>query len=93
MGKVVSGKIISLSNGIKLLTAKDTMKYTADEVASIMFCSLNKNSPDGNANRNRSSSSVSSKNTKDNPCNCIHEQNESADKIKTKPAKNRNSKY
>lgn len=92
-GKVVPGKIISLSYGIKLLTAKDTMKYTADEVASIMFCNSNKNCPDSNTNSNRGSSAVTGENTKDNPCNCIHKQNESAGKIKPKPAKNRNSVY
>lgn len=92
-GKVATGKIISLSYGIKLLTAKDTMKYTADEVASIMFCSTNKNCPDDDTNSNGSSSSVTSKNTKDNPCNCIHKHNESADNIKPKSEKSRNSKY
>jgi len=53
-GKIVPGKIISLSYGITLLTAKGTMKYTADEVASIMFCSTNKNCPEGYTNSNGS---------------------------------------
>lgn len=92
-GKVVPGKIISLRNGIKLLIAKDTIKYTADEVASLMFCSSNKNCSDGDMNSNSGSSSVTSESTKNNSCNCMHEQNESAGRLKPKPAKSRNSKY
>ncbi|MEJ7679039.1 MAG: hypothetical protein WKG06_14535 [Segetibacter sp.] len=92
-GKIVSGKIMSLSYGITLLTAKDTMKYTADEVASIMFCSTNKNCPDGNTNSNGGSSDITSRNTKNNPCNCIYKQNESSGNTKLKADKRRNSKY
>jgi hypothetical protein len=92
-GKVADGKIISLSYGIRLLTAKDTVKYAADEVASIMFCSTNKNCPEADMNSNGSSSAVTGEKAKNNPCNCITKQNESADKIKTKPAKSRNSMY
>lgn len=91
-GKIVPGKIISLSYGITLLTAKDTMKYTADEVASIMFCSTNKNCPDGNTNSNSGSSDITSRNTKDNPCDGIYKQNESAGNIKPKTTKSKNSK-
>lgn len=92
-GKVISGKIISLSYGIKLLTAKDTIKFSADEVASIVFCNSNTNCPDSNTNSNSGAAAVTYQNTKNNPCNCTTTQNESADKIKPKTAKNGNSKY
>lgn len=91
-GKVATGKIISLSYGIRLLTAKDTVKYTADEVASIRFCSTNKNCPEADTNSNGSSSSVTVENTKNIPCNCIYKQNESAGNIKPKTPKSKNSK-
>ncbi|MEJ7680659.1 MAG: hypothetical protein WKG06_22955 [Segetibacter sp.] len=69
------------------------MKYTADEVASIMFCSTNKSCPDIDTNSNDGSSSMTSKNTKDDPCNGIHKHNENTGKIKPKPVKSRNSMY
>lgn len=92
-GKVVFGKIISLSNGIELFTAKDTLKYGAAEVASIIFCSSNKNCPEGDTNSDVHSSPVTKGKTKDNPCNCIQKQHESSDKTKPKPVKSRNSIY
>lgn len=92
-GKVIGCKIISLSYGIKLLIAKDTVKYTVDEVASLMFCSSNKNCPDSDTNSNGGSRSVIIENKKDNPCNCIPKQNENADKIKPKTAKSKNSNH
>ncbi len=94
-GKVVVGKIISLSNGIELFTAKDTLKYGAAEVASIIFCCRNKNCPEGDTNSNVRSSPVTKGKTKDNPCNCVQKQHESADKTKPKPkpVKSRNTIY
>lgn len=92
-GKVVPGKIISLSYGIELLTAKDTMKYTADEVASIMFCSTNKNCPCDQTINNSRFLQSNNGNTKDDPCKDQYKQNESPDKIKPNSSKNSNGKY
>lgn len=66
-GKVIQGKIISVGNGIELLAAKDTMKFTADEVASLKFSNTNKNCPCGDTNRNGNSSAITNGNTKKIP--------------------------
>ncbi len=92
-GKVIPGKIISISYGIELLTAKDTMKYTADEVASLMFGSTNKNCPCDDTNSSSGSYKVIRGNTKGDPFKDLYKQNESADKIKPSSLKSRNSRH
>lgn len=92
-GKVVPGKIISISYGIELLIAKDTVRYTADEVASLMLSSPDKNCPCSDTNSNGDSSAITNRNAKKDPCNEINKNNKSTDILKPKTGRNTNQMH
>jgi len=77
---------------VQSLVAQDTVLLKNGKVADGKIISLSYG-PEADMNSNGSSSAVTGEKAKNNPCNCITKQNESADKIKTKPAKSRNSMY